>query len=235
MVEQVDNAFLARLRSEHPFPDPDEADEYGLLAWGGDLSAGRLLAAYASGIFPWFDEPPILWFSPEPRAVLAPSEVHVGRSLAKTLRKAPYELRLDTAFEQVIHQCARVPRPGQAGTWITPEMIAAYCTLHEQGYAHSAEAWLEGELVGGLYGISLGGAFFGESMFALAADASKVVFVALARQFEAWNFHFIDCQLENEHVERLGAKAWTRQAYLRALERTLELPTRRGAWQWDAP
>ena len=235
MTRQLDNAFLDEMRRAYPFPDPREADEHGLIGWGGDLSAGRLLSAYASGIFPWFDEPPFLWFSPEPRAVLPVDALHVGRSLAKRVRKQPYELRLDTAFERVIRACASTERPDQLGTWITPEMIDAYSELHREGFAHSVEAWHEGELVGGLYGISLGAAFFGESMFSLASDASKIAFVALVRQLEAWGFEFVDCQLENDHVMRFGTQLWSRDRYLVALAAALEQPTRAGPWAFDPP
>lgn len=226
----MDSGFLEALREAYPFPDPEAADEHGLLAWGGDLSAERLLAAYASGVFPWFDEPPILWFSPEPRALIPPGEIHIGRSLSKTLRKAPYELRFDTAFDRVVEACASVERPGQDGTWINDDMVEAYARLHTLGFAHSVEAWDAGELVGGLYGVSLGGGFFGESMFALAPDASKVAFASLAQQLEAWGFDFIDCQLENDHVNRFGAQAWPRRRFLGALAETLRRPTLRGRW-----
>ena len=194
-----------RFARAHPFPDPRRADPEGLLAYGGDLSAERLLAAYETGIFPWYDRDPILWFSPDPRMVLVPSELHVGRSLAKSVRRGEFELRLDTAFARVIERCASVPRPGQDGTWINSDMIEAYVRLHEQGFAHSAEAWRDGELCGGLYGVSLGRAFFGESMFADESDASKVAFVRLVNQLAAWDFELVDCQVETEHLARFGA------------------------------
>jgi leucyl/phenylalanyl-tRNA--protein transferase len=224
-----------RFSRRHPFPDPERAGPEGLLAYGGDLSPGRLLAAYESGVFPWYESGPILWFSPDPRFVLRPAELHVGRSLAKVLRKAPFELRLDGAFEQVIRRCAEARRPGQRGTWITRDMIDAYCRLFDRGYAHSAEAWRDGELAGGLYGVSLGAAFFGESMFADRDDASKVAFVALVRQLERWGFHFVDCQVHTEHLERFGARPWPRSRFLAALRAALEVPTRVGRWSFDAP
>ena len=230
-VEPCDlRELLAELASAYPFPSPREADEHGLLAWGGDLSAERLLSAYSQGIFPWFDEPPILWFSPDPRMVLLPSELHVGRTLKRSLERGTYEIRFDADFEGVIRACAETPRPGQAGTWITDDMVAAYCRLHELGFAHSSEAYQEGALVGGCYGVSLGRAFFGESMFAHRSDASKVAFVELVRKLERWEFAFVDCQVHTEHLERFGAVMWTRADYLAALADALEAPTFRGSW-----
>jgi len=232
--------LVADLVKAFPFPDPTASDERGLLAYGGALEAERLLAAYAQGVFPWYSEAPILWFSPDPRLVLRPDELHVGRSLSRRVRAQPFTLRMDTAFEEVIRACSRVPRPGQDGTWITPEMIEAYLTLHELGFAHSIEAWAQtgegGEkLVGGLYGISLGSAFFGESMFALESDASKIAFVAFARQLDVWNFDVIDCQVETSHLIRFGATEWPRSRFLEALDVALEADTRRGPWSFDAP
>jgi leucyl/phenylalanyl-tRNA--protein transferase len=223
-----------------PFPDPLESDGRGLLAYGGDLQAERLLAAYAQGVFPWYNDPPILWFSPDPRMVLRPSALHVGRSLAKRERAAPFALRMDTAFSEVIQACSEAPRPDQDGTWISAEMIEAYIVLHELGFAHSVEAWDRGpdgdeKLVGGVYGVSLGRAFFGESMFAHKPDASKISFAAFVRQLEAWNFEFIDCQVETAHLSRFGAEEWSRLEFLDALESTLKFETRRGAWRFDSP
>ncbi|WP_338869973.1 leucyl/phenylalanyl-tRNA--protein transferase [Myxococcus stipitatus] len=226
------------LSEEHPelFPPPERADKSGVLAVGGDLSPERLLAAYSRGIFPWFSEgDPILWHSPDPRFVLEPDKLHVGRSLRKTMARGDYEVRYDTAFARVITECGRVPRPGQSGTWITDEMLSAYVALHERGFAHSVEAWAGGELKGGLYGVSLGAAFFGESMFALAPDASKVAFATAVERFKAWGFQFIDCQVETEHLARFGAESWTRKRFLTALRRALDEPTRQGAWTEPAP
>jgi leucyl/phenylalanyl-tRNA--protein transferase len=223
-------AMLREVVSAQPFPDPREAESSGLLAWGGDLSVDRLLSAYATGVFPWFDEPPILWFSPDPRMVLLPSELHVGRTLRREIDSGRYEVRFDTDFAGVIRACAETPRPGQDGTWITAEMIEAYCELHEHGIAHSAEAWLDGELAGGCYGLSLGRAFFGESMFARRTDASKVAFIALVRRTGAWGFDFIDCQLHTDHLARFGAALWPRERFLDALARSLDGPTRLGPW-----
>ena len=222
--------ILRDLVRSHPFPDASRASKEGLLAYGGDLEPDRLLAAYAQGIFPWFDSPPILWFSPDPRVVLLPPDLRINRTLAKNLRRGRYEIRFDTAFREVIEACAAVPRPGQEGTWITEEMIGAYCALFEIGFAHCAEAWFEGELVGGVYGISLGAAFFGESMFARRSDASKVAFVHLVRHIEEQGFHFLDCQAPTPHTTRLGAVAWPRAEFLDALARALEVPTRYGRW-----
>ena len=223
--------MIFRLDERVRFPRPDLADPSGLLAVGGDLSAERLVVAYASGIFPWYnDDTPILWYSPDPRSVLLPAELQVSRSLAKTMRRGPYEVRLDTAFRPVIEACARVPRPGQSSTWITADMVEAYCDLHERGVAHSAEAWKDGELVGGLYGVSLGGAFFGESMFALAPDASKVAFVTLVRALRSWGIELVDCQVRTEHLARFGAEDWPRARFLSALREALRKETRFGPW-----
>lgn len=215
------------------FPDPRLADADGLLAYGGDLHPERVLAAYAQGIFPWpGDETwPLLWFSPDPRMVLRPEELHIGQSLRKTLNKRPFELRFDSAFSQVIRACAQTPRPGQAGTWITRAMVRGYERLHELGFAHSAEAWFDGELVGGLYGVSLGAVFFGESMFAHRPEASKVAFVSLVQHVRAWQFQLIDCQVYTEHLARFGAVLWPREDFLQALAQALQAPTRRGPWQ----
>jgi len=212
------------------FPPPDGAED-GLLAVGGDLKPERLLLAYSRGIFPWYEEGlPILWHSPDPRLVLLASAVHVPRSLQKTMRRGTFEVRYDTAFADVISACARVRRRGQRGTWITRDMHAAYVRLHDLGFAHSVEAWKEGKLVGGLYGVSLGGAFFGESMFARADDASKVAFATLAARLAGWGVELIDCQVYTEHLARFGAEEWPRARYLTALAAALTKETRRGKW-----
>ncbi len=214
------------------FPPPEMADEGGLLAVGGDLSPERLLLAYSEGIFPWYSkELPILWHSPDPRLVLMSDELKVSRSLRKAMNKQPYEIKLDTAFPQVIETCATIFRPDQFDTWITDDMLSAYCRLHELGFAHCAEAWLDGELVGGLYGVSLGAAFFGESMFAKADNASKIAFVTLVQQLRTWDIHLIDCQVHTDHLARFGAEQWPRRRFLRALEDALDKPTRRGKWR----
>jgi leucyl/phenylalanyl-tRNA--protein transferase len=219
-----------RLDERLIFPPPELAEE-GLLAVGGDLSADRLLLAYSMGIFPWYDEgQPILWHSPDPRLVLSVSELHVPRSLERTLRRGTFQVTFDTAFGQVIDACATAARPGQDGTWITGEMRRAYKRLHKLGYAHSAEAWLGKRLAGGLYGVSLGGAFFGESMFAREPNASKAAFVSLMRQLQCWGITLVDCQVATEHLERFGASEWPRERFLAALGAVLEQPTRKGRW-----
>ena len=226
MIFQLDQ----RLR----FPPPELAEQSGLLAVGGDLRPERLVLAYGMGIFPWYnEETPILWHSPDPRMVLRAPELHVGRSLAKTMRRDPYAVRLDTAFRAVVEACAEVPRPGQGGTWITAEMIDAYEELHRRGVAHSAESWDDSELAGGLYGVSLGGAFFGESMFARAPDASKVAFVTLVRQLERWGIELVDCQVRTEHLAHFGATEWPRPRFLAALEAALKKPTQLGPWRLE--
>ena len=232
-IRVLEPAALQQIVEAVPFPDPSEADAHGLLAYGGDLLPERLLSAYARGIFPWYERDPILWFSPDPRMVLLPHELRINRTLAKNLRRGRYELRVDSAFEQVIGRCAEVPRPGQDGTWITDELRASFVRLHELGFAHSVETWRAGRLVGGIYGMSLGAAFFGESMFATESDASKVAFVALVLQIAAWGFHFLDCQVHTVNTEALGAREWPREEFLPALAAALEVPTRRGTWRFD--
>jgi leucyl/phenylalanyl-tRNA--protein transferase len=222
-----------RLDDRLVFP-PVELAEDGLLALGGDLRPERLILGYSEGIFPWYAENlPILWHSPDPRMVMTTADLVLQRSLKKAIRKQPYELRMDTAFVRVLEGCASVPRPGQTGTWLIAEMVSAYGKLHEMGFAHSIEAWRGNELVGGLYGVSLGGAFFGESMFARAPDASKIAFAACVRQLDAWNIRLIDCQVHTEHLERFGAYEISREDYLARLKRVLDEPTRRGIWSFD--
>lgn len=217
------------------FPDPRDAPEHGLVAIGGDFLPRTLLTAYAQGIFPWPSEGlPRAWFSPDPRMVLVPGELHVSRSLRKVLRRRSFRITFDLAFERVVRACAAAPRPGQPGTWITEEMIAGYTGLHRLGLAHSVETWLdegeECELVGGLYGISLGGYFSGESMFFHRPDASKAAFVHLVRRLEAWDFDFVDCQVYTDHVARFGATEWPREEFLATLAASLRRPTRSGPW-----
>jgi len=222
-----------RLRADLAFPPPSHAEPSGLLAVGGDLSPERLLRAYSLGIFPWYERPPILWFAPDPRMLIEPGALHVSRRLLRTLRQGRFELRLDAAFGEVIRACAQTRRRGGSGTWITPEMIAAYERLAALGYAHSAEAWLAGELVGGVYGVSLGSAFFAESMFHRVRDASKVALTALVWQLEAWGFTLFDCQLPTAHLASLGARECPRARFERRLARALEAETRRGGWQLE--
>ncbi len=222
-----------RLDDRLVFP-PVHLAEDGLLALGGDLRPERLLLGYTKGIFPWYAENlPILWHSPDPRMVMTTRDLIVQRSLRKAIRRAPYTLKMDTAFGQVLEGCASVPRPGQSGTWLIPEMVDAYHQLHELGFAHSIEAWDGDLLVGGLYGVSLGATFFGESMFSRAPDASKIAFVASVRQLDAWSIGLIDCQVHTDHLERFGAHEVPRGDYLDMLQVTLDEPTRRGRWTFE--
>ncbi|MDM8541123.1 leucyl/phenylalanyl-tRNA--protein transferase [Desulfococcaceae bacterium HSG9] len=213
------------------FPPPRLAQSNGLLAVGGDLSVKRLLLAYRLGIFPWFShDEPILWWSPDPRLVLYPNEFRISKSLKKIIRKKVFKITLDTAFPQVITECAYSRRRREEGTWITEEMIDAYCEVHEQGYAHSAEAWCDGELVGGLYGISLGRCFFGESMFTQVSNASKVAFTALTLFLKKRAFEIIDCQVTTDHLMRFGAREIERKKFLAQLKNALDAPTLKGKW-----
>ncbi len=217
-----------------PFPHPSEASADGLLAVGGELSADWLLTAYSEGIFPWFedDDGPVMWWSPDPRGVLRPGKMRVTKSLARTLSKQRFEVTIDQAFKAVIAQCANLRE--QSGTWITPAMIEAYSELHDLGFAHSVEVWSADELVGGLYGLSLGRMFFGESMFATATDASKVAFAALNAQLQIWQFDLIDAQMPNAHLSTLGVEAMARQDFLDLLEKNPVHETRRGLWTLEA-
>jgi leucyl/phenylalanyl-tRNA--protein transferase len=223
---------IFRLLEDPIFPRPDYADPSGLLAVGGDLSSERLLEAYRLGIFPWYsDDQPILWWSPDPRLVLQLGDFKVSRSLRKTLKNGVFRVTLDRAFEDVIRACSSVPREGQSGTWITKEMKQAYIDLHGLGYAHSVESWFGEKLAGGLYGVSLGRAFFGESMFHLKTDASKVALAILVEKLKSWNFDFIDSQMTTEHMLRLGAKELPRRIFLKRLQAALRHPTKRGRWR----
>jgi leucyl/phenylalanyl-tRNA--protein transferase len=214
------------------FPPVDDADEDGILAVGGDLSPKRLVAAYRRGIFPWYSEGlPILWHCPDPRFVLLPEKLHVPKSLRKVMKRGPYQVRLDTDFTGVIDGCARTRRPGQRGTWITRDMKKAYLKLHELGWAHTAEAWLGDQLVGGLYGVALGSVFYGESMFATADDASKVAFATLVEWMAGWGVQLIDCQQETEHLRRFGAEPWPRKRFVHELERLTATPGKPGTWK----
>jgi leucyl/phenylalanyl-tRNA--protein transferase len=220
---------------EGAFPPVERAltDPDGLLAVGGDLTPKRLVNAYRQGIFPWYsDGQPILWWSPNPRSVLFPSHLKISRSLRKTLRKGVYRVTMDTAFDEVIRACAQ-PRPAQNGTWIVPEMIEGYNRLHALGLAHSVEAWQEEKLVGGLYGIAIGRVFFGESMFARRTDASKVAFVHLVRQLEQWGYGLIDCQVQSEHLDSLGAENIQRRVFTRLLGKLCSEPGQPAPWVLD--
>lgn len=208
------------------FPDTSNAleDPNGLLAVGGDLSVERLLEAYRRGIFPWYSSAePILWWCPDPRLVLHPSEVHLSHSLRKLSRKKPFTITVDTAFENVLRGCAS-PRNGEPGTWITPDMHQAYVELHRLGLAHSVEAWHQGELVGGLYGVSLGSIFFGESMFSIMSGASKIAFTTLCLQLQKWDFSAIDCQVRTEHLVSLGAREISRKHFESLLAKAIADP-----------
>jgi leucyl/phenylalanyl-tRNA---protein transferase len=223
---------IYRLGREIAFPDPARAEPDGLLAVGGDLGPERLLAAYSEGIFPWYDErSPILWWSPDPRLVLYPGELHVSRRLARTIRQERFRVTSDAAFEQVIRRCAARARPGQRGTWITDDMIDAYIGLHGLGFAHSFEAWDGDDLAGGLYGVSLGAAFFGESMFADRTDASKVAFVRGVEWLRERGVRLVDCQVRTEHLVSLGAREVPRKEFLERLGAALDAPTMRGRWE----
>jgi leucyl/phenylalanyl-tRNA---protein transferase len=213
---------IALLSDKIFFPSPKLAEEDGLLAVGGDLSQERLLKAYSMGIFPWYSEDsPILWWSPDPRLVLFPAELKVSRSLRQFVKKGIFSVTVNTAFEQVIQCCADSSRKGQSGTWITEEMMHAYTQLHRSGYAHSVEAWHDGELVGGLYGIILGRMFFGESMFAKMSNASKVAFVTFVEDLQQRHFKLIDCQVRTEHLVSLGAREIPRTDFLKRLKQAL--------------
>jgi len=225
------------LPRQHVFPPLETAlaDPNGLLAAGGDLASERILAAYRQGIFPWYSAgEPILWWSPDPRMVLIPEQFKISRSLSRTLRHANYEIRLDSAFDKVIHFCATTPRSGQSGTWITEDMRQAYLQLHGLGYGHSVETWREGELVGGLYGLAIGGAFFGESMFSLRTDASKIALAHLCAHLKRLGFGIIDCQMETRHLASLGAQTITRRDFASRLEVLCAQGPAPGRWDADA-
>ncbi|HAM97292.1 MAG TPA: leucyl/phenylalanyl-tRNA--protein transferase [Marinilabiliales bacterium] len=223
---------IYQLPKEPIFPHPNEAEPNGLLAIGGDLSPQRLIAAYATGIFPWYSHPdPILWWSPNPRLVLFPGKFKVTKSLKQALNSKKYQITCDWDFKNVIENCQKAPRPGQPGTWITPEIKKAYIKLHELGLAHSIETWSQGKLVGGLYGISLGKTFFGESMFYKMTDASKVAFYYLTLLAIDWEFPFIDCQVTNPHLLSLGAEEIPRDDFLDLLHAALLDETRQGKWE----
>ncbi|QBS10836.1 leucyl/phenylalanyl-tRNA--protein transferase [Legionella israelensis] len=217
----------------YTFPDPEYYDKQGLLAIGGDLSPQRLIQAYSQGIFPWFEPgSPILWWSPDPRLILWPNNFRISRSLRQTLKK-PFQLTVDNAFKEVIIACA-TNKERLNNTWITPAMIEAYEKLHQMGYAHSFEVWLNDELVGGLYGVSLGHAFFGESMFHKERDASKVAMYFLCSVMKSWQFDFIDCQLPTAHLQRMGAETVPRKQFLDLLRRTLRYPNKQEKWVYSS-
>ena len=225
------------LDADTPFPPLETAlvEPNGLLAAGADLSTERLVAAYRRGIFPWFSgDQPILWWSPEPRMVLHVAEFRLQRSLAKRIRAATFEVRVDTEFRAVIEACAATPRPGQGGTWITPTIIDAYCEMHRLGYAHSVESWKEGRLVGGLYGIALDRMFFGESMFAHATDASKVALGALVTLLQRRGMPLIDCQQETVHLATFGARPIPRAEFAAHLADLIHSNAPSNPWHADS-
>jgi leucyl/phenylalanyl-tRNA--protein transferase len=227
---------LSRNPHDLTFPGVEHATPEGLLAIGGDLQPERLLEAYRHGIFPWYNEgQPILWWSPDPRTVLFPEHLHISRSLKRSLRPGLFVVTFDQRFEVIVRHCAG-PRPQypEGGTWITPAMIEAYTALHREGYAHSVETWQGDELVGGLYGVAIGGAFFAESMFTKVDDASKVALVFLVRQLHRWDFRIVDCQQSSPHVLRLGAQEIPRASYIAHVAAAVSLPGRRGRWEFEA-
>jgi leucyl/phenylalanyl-tRNA--protein transferase len=220
------------LDKELAFPPPEDANEEGIVAVGGDVSPDRLLVAYRNGIFPWPARGyPLLWFSPDPRFALSPCTAHVPRSLRKVIRKEQLRVTADLAFAHVIDACAAMPRPHQQGTWITSELRDGYLALHELGYAHSIEAWRDGELVGGLYGVALGRTFAGESMFATEPDASKVAFATLLGHLAIWGYRVVDCQVHTEHLARFGATMWPRDRFLREWRAAVDEPSVLAPWQ----
>ena len=223
------------LTSDLSFPPPELAliEPNGLLALGGDLSCKRLIQAYSKGIFPWFNEDePILWWSPDPRMVLFPAELKIARSLRKALQKHDYQVSADRSFDQVIAACA-APRRNQGGTWINPGMIEAYRELHRMGHAHSVETRIDGKLSGGLYGVALGHAFFGESMFSRTTDASKIAFVHLVKQLARWRFGIIDCQMKTAHLASFGAREIPRAQFTRTVEELIHYRGIEGMWRLD--
>ncbi|NJO16410.1 MAG: leucyl/phenylalanyl-tRNA--protein transferase [Thioploca sp.] len=222
--------------SPYDFPPLENALEHpdGLLAIGGDLTPRRIMVAYRQGIFPWYSEDqPILWWSPSQRLVLFPECLKISRSLAKTLRQNKFTVTMDQSFAQVIQECAG-PRRHQPGTWITEDIKIAYAQLHHYHFAHSVETWYQGQLVGGLYGVSLGKVFFGESMFSKMSDASKVALVYLVRQLQWWGYELIDCQVHTQHLQNLGAVEISRQHYRTLLDRLSEQPGKTGIWQLES-
>ncbi|MGH1461102.1 MAG: leucyl/phenylalanyl-tRNA--protein transferase [Neptuniibacter sp.] len=220
--------------STDPFPPHDQAldDPNGLLAAGGGLTQKRLIAAYRSGIFPWYSPgEPVLWWSPDPRCVLLPSQLHISRSMRKRLKKKDFEVCFDRNFSAVIDACSK-PRNDGEGTWITREMKQAYCGLHKQGVAHSVEVYMNNELVGGLYGIAMGKLFFGESMFSRSRDASKIAFIKMVEQLANWGYALIDCQVSNDHLFSLGATEIKRNEFLGYLDKYLDTSTNH-SWRFE--
>ncbi len=225
-----------RITQQMAFPPVSEAEPDGLLAVGGDLRAERLLLAYQSGIFPWSSEgQPLLWWSPDPRCVLFPDSLRIPRNIQRRFRCRRYSVTFDHAFREVMAGCQRIPRPGQSGTWITDALRAAYTHLHDLGYAHSVEVWMDRRLAGGLYGVALGRVFFGESMFSCVADASTLALIELTQRLTALGFAFLDCQFRTDHLARLGAVEIPRKDFLRRLRHALQKDSLVGSWrEWPA-
>lgn len=230
-----EDCLIPPLRQDLIFPNPRYAASEGLLAFGGDLSPNRLLTAYRKGIFPWYSaDDPILWWSPNPRSILYPKNFKLSKSLKRVVKNGNFVVKFDHAFEEVIGYCSKVPREGQNGTWLLDEMREAYIELHHMGYAHSVETYLDGELVGGLYGLSMGRAFFGESMFSLRSNSSKVAFKALCDTLDSRGYDFIDCQVRNDHLASLGAVDIERDIFLDELDSSLKKPSDIGSWRdWE--
>jgi len=216
------------------FPPPEMAEENGLLAIGGDLSPERLLLAYSNGIFPWYSAgEPILWWSPSPRLVIFPDEFKLPKRLSRLLRQKTFSITMDSVFRQVITSCATEDKRPEKGTWITGDMIEAYCFLHEMGFAHSVECWLNKKLVGGLYGISLGGIFFGESMFSSTSNSSKIALASLVEKLLEWDFDLIDCQMKTEHLIQFGAREIPGPEFQNLLAKSMSSSIQTGKWQID--
>ncbi|MFZ5427146.1 MAG: leucyl/phenylalanyl-tRNA--protein transferase [Thermodesulfobacteriota bacterium] len=227
--------MIALLSSSISFPDPESAEPGGLLAVGGDLSVARLVEAYSHGIYPWYNEEhPILWWSPDPRPILAPKWLRLDRRFKRYLRGHPFQVSVDADFQAVISACATVDRPGQPGTWITSDMIRAYVRLHHAGYAHSVECRLDGRLVGGIYGVAVGRVFFGESMFRLVPQASKVALTHLVWLLRELKYHFMDCQQPTPHVMRFGAREISRREFTTLVEAAASLAPEKDGWSAPA-
>ena len=221
-----------QLTDKLTFPPAELAEKNGLLAIGGDLSPERLLLAYRNGIFPWYSEgDPILWWSPSPRLVIFPNEFKIPKRLSRLMRQKSFTVTIDLAFRQIITACSRTDNRQEKGTWITNDMLEAYCTLHDMGYAHSVECWLDTELAGGLYGISLGKIFFGESMFSKQPNSSKIALVHLMQKLQEWNFDLIDCQMRTEHLMQFGAREIPGNHFRKLLEKNIACPNQKGKWK----
>ena len=232
MHSNEDEYFIPPLsKYSYIFPNPRDASDEGLLAYGGDLSSSRLLTAYRNGIFPWYNEDdPILWWSPNPRLLLYPDKFRVKKSFRRVLRSGKFTVTFDKCFSDVISYCSKIPRDGQGSSWIVSDIKEAYTRLYEEGFAHSVEVYLDGKLVGGLYGLAMGKAFFGESMFSLVSDASKIAFKALSDVLGTRGYDFIDCQMKTDHMMGLGAQIVERDIFLDALQETLQKPSDLGKW-----